>query len=624
MPAISTEHPLALAAIVLFAMGQLTAFVLLLRRTSQLKEELQGLLRKSPSLAQPLRSAYLPFVVWARQPRSSFLQTEVSERRDTAMSELEDWFFALPEFQCLQRSGYVAPLLGVLITAFGLLNSSSLKTSDTADGLLQAVSPLVLGIGGGASLAILAQIFLFVADWLLTHLRRLSIRCFEHLVILEEPCVATSAFVDLADAASSLRALFADVPGQLKSLLNAAHRTDRTLGAASASMDAVANTFTNSVTLFREVVDTDLRPLLESNASLAVTTEAVAQGCQRALEQSAAAAAQLESAGTRLLEINEGYAATLEKIVLPSQRQLTDSAKKITALATSLGQPLEVFVEAAASFSESLTTTSASIQQFGEMATAFGQGVTSHFLPAVQSQRNAIRDIEGTSAALRDASQTFSSTLTVVTQTVQAHRDVGQHLVELVEEKSVPAHELLRACVAQLQESAADLAQCTDGYMHSAQQNSAEVAKLSESVATLAPVLEQLGQRLQASLQGDMLGSGSTRNASNDGVASELSRLTQKFQECIESLGRLTKQQQIQNSQLAQLLLSSRDVGLAEGGSVQISAPAEDHSHAGQPLTRSSDSRKAVQPELGPSRAPESTPPQSGLGSFASIWQRRR
>ena len=104
MPALSTEHPLALVTIALFAMGQLAAFVLLLRRTSLLKDELRNLLDNEPSQAQPLRSAFLPFVTWARLPRTSFLQTEVSERHDTAISELEDWFFALPEFQILQRS----------------------------------------------------------------------------------------------------------------------------------------------------------------------------------------------------------------------------------------------------------------------------------------------------------------------------------------------------------------------------------------------------------------------------------------------------------------------------------------------------------------------------------------
>jgi hypothetical protein len=624
MSTLSAEHPLALGTIALFAMGQLTALVLLLRRTSQLNDELRNLLKKEPSKAQPIRSAHLPFVMWARRPRTSVMQTEVSERREAAVSELEDWFFALPEFQFLQRSGYVSPLLGVLITAFGFLNSRAINTSDTTDGLLQAVSPLVLGIAGGASLAILAQVFLFIADWLLVHLRRLSLSCFEHLAAREDPCAATGAFVDLAETARNLRTLFADVPEQLKSLLSTARRTDRTLGAASTAMDAVANTFTESVALFHEIVEADLRPLLASNVSLVATTDAVAQGCQRALQQSAAAAAQIETAGTRLLEINEGYAATLEKIVLPSQRQLTDSAKKITALATSLGQPLEVFVEAASSFGESLTSTSASIQQLGDIATLFGQGVRSHFLPAAEGHHNAVRDIEGASAALRDAGQTFSGTLSVLSKTVQAHRDAGEHLVELVEEKSVPAHEILHACVKQLQESAADLAQCTEGYMQSALQSAAEVTRLSESIATLAPMLEILGQRLQASLQDDAIGNGRAHNSADDSVASSLSRLAAQFQECIDALRSLQKQQQVQNGQLAQLLSGSREVARTAGSAIPMPAASADHANTDHRAARGSDSQESHQSELGPSQGTAPAPAQSGFGGFTSLWQRKR
>jgi phage terminase small subunit len=263
------------------------------------------------------------------------------------------------------------------------------------------------------------------------------------------------------------------------------------------------------------------------------------------------------------------------------------------------------------------------MRQFDKIAEAFGQGVQSHFLPAAQEHRNAVINIGGASSALHDAGKDLNNMLTLVAKTVEAHRDIGEHLVELVEEKAMPANELLRACVKHLEGSTADLALCTEGYMRSAHQNSTQVAQLTESVTAVAEVFEKLGERLEGSLQVAVVPEGVKHRVDDEAIAEPLKRLTQQFQQCVDGLDRLLKEQQLQNAQTAQLLRTAFVGGQATGVSVAVHATAGDRSRGDRDRHDASQADSPGQPhsehKLPP--APESAPTQS---SFTSLWQRRR
>lgn len=81
--------------------------------------------------------------------------------RDDVVQELDHRLASSPSFVLLQRTGVMAPLLGVLITVAGFV---TLKLPDSSEqslrDILLAVTPLVTGVGIGAALA-------FVNQWLL-------------------------------------------------------------------------------------------------------------------------------------------------------------------------------------------------------------------------------------------------------------------------------------------------------------------------------------------------------------------------------------------------------------------------------------------------------------------------
>ena len=67
----------------------------------------------------------------------------------------------------------MAPLLGVIITAIGFLSLRRSLGTD-AESLLAALIPLIVGVGGGATLAVVNQILLQIVDRNLDSLRLLA------------------------------------------------------------------------------------------------------------------------------------------------------------------------------------------------------------------------------------------------------------------------------------------------------------------------------------------------------------------------------------------------------------------------------------------------------------------
>lgn len=75
------------------------------------------------------------------------------------------WLKSLLPSQLLERIFLVAPLIGVLITCIGFYNNDI-----DPENLKKSMSPLLVGVGGGALLALVNQILLFFVNWMTTKL----------------------------------------------------------------------------------------------------------------------------------------------------------------------------------------------------------------------------------------------------------------------------------------------------------------------------------------------------------------------------------------------------------------------------------------------------------------------
>lgn len=624
MNALVSEHPIAAVCVAVFAIVQGVTFALLLRSAFLLLKQLRRILALAPNNAATIKCESLPFITWCRQPATSPFLTDGQQRREMALAEVDQWFAELPTYQLLQRSGYTAPLLGVLITAFGFLGAKSLGSSETVDQLLGTVSPLVLGIAGGAFLAILSQVFLFSADIVLARVRRLADKCYAHLAAPADQCPGVQAFVDLAEVTRTLHALFSSVPPQLAVLVKAASSTDRTLAAAGKKIEDMAGSFATTVTAFREIVGTELKPALEAHASTVGSTNDIATLCFESLREFKAAASSIEQAGARLLETTDGYAHALDEVVMPSNRQLADTAKKVGAIATNLGKPLEAFLAATSAFNQAMSESAGSLQQFGKMADAFGDGVRTHFLPAAEGHRLAIGNIEAVSGSLRAANEMFNKSLLLVAKTVQAHRDIGEQLVELVQEKSVPAHDMLASCVKRFDEFTADLSQCTDGYTAAVLNHATEVTRLSKQVDALAQRLEDAVQRT-TDVATNMLSS-AVAQATHSGdklMAEGVFQAITDLRGCIDAMTQMQKEQRERNDGISRLLEAATSTNRQLLAAITRVGAGMHDGEEGQGLAIDGGSvlPKDDQSRSFDTRAEGTT---RGIGGLASLWQRRR
>jgi methyl-accepting chemotaxis protein len=505
MATLLLEHPVALFGIAVFAISQVATFLVVARKVNRLERKLKEIHSSDPRLIGRESCAELPFVAWCREPqRGAFLQS-FEQRRELAMADVDQWFTSLPSFQVLQRAAHVAPLLGVLITAFGFLGSKKLFEPDGTDQLLHAVSPLVIGIAGGACLAIMSQAFLFAADVLYGRLRVAASMAFNHLTSQVDQCPAAHAFECLADVAQGLKDVFSGVPASIAILIKAANQTSRATSSLGNLLDGVATQFERGVDAFTATVKSDLAPALLQHVKTVGDAHEITNQCKKSLAEFGSAAGGLEDAAKCLQQINSDYASTLQEIVLPSNRQLSDTAKKITAVATTLGKPLESLLAAMTEISESIVESKQAVLMFSQTAGLFEEGVRAHFLPAVEEQAAAAAHLGSTSSQLKAANQEFGQTLKVLAQAAEAYRNVGDRLIDVVEEKAVPANEMLSNCAQKCDDAASALAHYAEGYSQSVVRHAGTVDQLSKKVAETIDSYSSFGDRLSRLLASEAL-----------------------------------------------------------------------------------------------------------------------
>ena len=91
--------------------------------------------------------------------------------REHALGQLDDCLGSVGSYRLLQRTGYVAPMIGLLLTVAGFLSVDLPTTADwDLRQIIQTLSPIILGVGVGALLAIINLLVLL-------HLLEKKIEC---------------------------------------------------------------------------------------------------------------------------------------------------------------------------------------------------------------------------------------------------------------------------------------------------------------------------------------------------------------------------------------------------------------------------------------------------------------
>jgi hypothetical protein len=155
---------------------QVVCFVSLLRFTSRERRAFKCLIDEGGWASKN------SWVEWVARAFPECDRDEVFGREE-ALAELEYWLSRPKSLLFLQRLAVLSPLIGVVITAIGLLTLQPEVSQDaTLSSILLAVSPLFFGVLGGAILAILSQILLFFVGLGLDSVRQVAREWFDHRV----------------------------------------------------------------------------------------------------------------------------------------------------------------------------------------------------------------------------------------------------------------------------------------------------------------------------------------------------------------------------------------------------------------------------------------------------------
>jgi hypothetical protein len=460
-----------------------------------------------------IRWVLATFPVGATTPNGNFT-------RDDVLQELDARIASNPNYLLLQRMGVMAPLLGVILTVVGFYWLDVDQSEEQSlSSILHAVTPLVIGVGTGAVLAVVNQILLHGVGNRIEKLRLAARTWFDDVIWSQigadaqaatEKAVAAierlarsvaesadrhaagsdriaESTVAVQGAASHLRDVVQLFNAEIRGVPHALADLQQAIASSAAALTelipagsrAVAN-LDVSVAAFRTTVDREFaeaaklhyrssKVLAESVQQIGDATDLLRSGSDE-LKQTA------EANSAAFARMDE----SLRQHVMPGNRHFHDSARALQDRVAELGRTVESLsagVEAmAGEFDRVAGELVPSVSTFCEAVdNRFGAAVVQHGEQiesvgrAVEQLRESAKSLsEGTTvfqAMLRQSSQIVSqaaSTQGALSDAADGLADAGQRLRRTVESDVAPSQRTMHDAAASFAESAAKFAELID------------------------------------------------------------------------------------------------------------------------------------------------------------------
>lgn len=371
----------------------------------------------------------------------------------TLVEMVRDWWESLWPLITLQRLGVMAPLVGVIFTAFGFLTLNRTEANDSA-AILAAMKPFGIGIGGGALIAIVNQLVLLGSEF-----------------------------------------LFRDVQADVSKFALEASKTRKTIGREIVSLPPETQLFLDKLT-------NGIGPLVEALGSASRHldgTQQIQQSCLKAIDSLAEGVRQLEIQAERQKGATTAYVDSIEKGVLPSQKELQKAAKKVSDVAIALATPLENFLKATERLVVGYETAAEGMQAFGTGTKAFARVVEDGFVPSAEKHHQAAKELETMVVRSRQAADGFVGGITRFAKSFEYQHEVTDRIVELIDQQAAPAYELLAKSAKTLEGSTTAMAEHTEGFRTAVLEQVALSRQIQETSERAAAAMADAGRSLAAS-----------------------------------------------------------------------------------------------------------------------------
>jgi hypothetical protein len=368
---------------------------------------------------------------------------------------VQDWWESLWPLISLQRLGVMAPLMGVIFTAFGLLTLNQAEANDSA-AILGAMKPFGIGIGGGALIAIINQLVLLRSEFIFRGVQ-----------------ADVSKFVmDAIDKAQTSQAV--------REIVSLPPETQ----------------------LFLDKLTNGIGPLVEALESASQhldSTQHIQKACHEAMVSLAGGVGQLEAQATRQQRATDAYVESIEKVVIPSQKQLQTTSKKISDVAVALAVPLEGFVKATERLVTGYETAADGMHAFGAGSQAFARVVDQGFVPSAEKHHQAAKELETMVTRSRQAADGFVGGIARFAKSFEYQYEVTDRIVELIDQQAAPAYELLAKSAKTLEGSTTAMAEHAEGFRMAVLEQAALSRQIQETSERAAAAIAAAGKSLAAS-----------------------------------------------------------------------------------------------------------------------------
>ncbi|MFZ1935264.1 MAG: methyl-accepting chemotaxis protein [Thermoguttaceae bacterium] len=319
--------------------------------------------------------------------------------REDVLAQLDNWLEGHGSYLFLQRMGIMAPLVGLLITVIGFFFLQT-PTADSGDlkQILYSLTPLVLGVGTGATLALINQLLLHLAGKGTDNLRTVACRWFDDCVwkhVQTKPHVAAN---NAAEALQSMADIIHGSIGSFRDSTAAISHTSHSLEVAGGAVALAAGQLQSQMAgISGEMKDLQAtaKNVVNSANGIAPAVEAVTTDLAESVKMfKTVVQVQLGQAATRHQESADLFAHSVE--------QICESAAQLNAQFGSFGQIVNAQATAGQEWSRSLQEDILPAQQSFRQAGAQLVDATKDLVPTQRAFRDAVDSMQGSANGLAE------------------------------------------------------------------------------------------------------------------------------------------------------------------------------------------------------------------------------
>ena len=439
-----------------------------------------------------------------------------------------DWFQSLLSYRFLERMTVVAPLLGLLVTCWGLFGGR-VNLSD----IQGSMTPLVFGVGGGAALALVNQFLLFavqsqaasVQAACRTYLRQ-SFAAESHWAgpsaglggitpqAIETLRVATERneelvrmlqhlngrFVDQSDhqrtVATGLLGAMEALPLHMSQLAKAIDGAQSAFAHGSTSFEAVASTLQREVNGFSQTISAQLAPLVSAQALHMEDWGKITTSSREAMGRLGETVGLLQSVAVQHEEVAQAYRESVDGVIIPSHKQIREAASKIGSTVQSLSAPLQGLVDSIQDYGARMDSGSNAFNLLQQGANRFADGIENTFIPAVERQLNMSDDLRKSAAEVLAAAEGMRSGVGGLDVSAKYQAATTDRMLDVIEQKVIPTYQLLERTALSLDNAVQAFVENASDLSQAALHQSTSVDSLRSEVNTVVRSFAEAGDRL--------------------------------------------------------------------------------------------------------------------------------